>query len=128
MCIIISQPKHDYKTSVKINKRELLDCLDRSTLLISESDHKPVIMEIAEDSMVLRLRSAIGDMRETIAVEKTGEDLKIAFNPKFLIDALRVISDEEVSLYFVRFNYPCTITDAEGSYTYVILPVNFTED
>lgn len=119
---------HDHKTAVKVNKRELLDCLDRSTLLISESDHKPVIIEISEEQMVLRLKSAIGDMRETIAAEKTGEDLKIAFNPKFLIDALRVISDEEVNIYFISFNYPCTIKDEEGSYTYVILPVNFTED
>ncbi len=78
--------------------------------------------------MVLRLKSAIGDMRETIAAEKSGEDLKIAFNPKFLIDALRVISDEEVELFFIQFNYPCTIKDEAGSYTYVILPVNFTED
>ena len=48
------------------------------------------------------------------------------FNPKFLIDALRVIDDEEVDLYMVNPKAPCFIRDAEENYIYLILPVNFT--
>ena len=67
-------------------------------------------------------------MDESLFIEKEGGDLKIAFNPKLLIDALRVIDDEEIDVYFVKYNYPCTIRDQEGTYSYVILPVNFTEE
>ena len=120
--------REDHETHLKINKRMLLDCLDRSTLLVNESDKKPVIMTITDEEMNLRLRSAIGEMNESIPIQKDGKDLKIAFNPKLLMDALRVIDDEEVDLYLVKYNYPCTIKDDEGSYSYVVLPVNFTED
>ena len=49
----------------------------------------------------------------------------IGFNPKFLIDALRVIDDEEVDLYFMNAKAPCFIKDEDESYIYLILPVNF---
>ena len=49
----------------------------------------------------------------------------IGFNPKFLIDALRVIDDEEVDLYFMNAKAPCFIKDENQSYIYLILPVNF---
>ena len=56
---------------------------------------------------------------------KEGKDLLIGFNPKFLIDALRVIDDEEVDLYFMNAKAPCFIKDESQSYIYLILPVNF---
>ena len=49
----------------------------------------------------------------------------IGLNPKFLIDALRVIDDEEVDLYFMNAKAPCFIKDENQSYIYLILPVNF---
>ena len=49
----------------------------------------------------------------------------IAFNPQFFIDALRVIGDEEVSLYMSNPKYPCFIRDDAKTYIYLILPVNF---
>lgn len=124
---IDSMLSQDYKTHFHVNKKEFLNCLNRSTLLINESDHKPVIIDIHDEDMTIRLKSAMGIMNEHIEIQKDGEDLKIAFNPKLLIDALRVIDDEEIDLYLVKYNYPCTIKDGVH-YTYVVLPVNFTEE
>ena len=56
---------------------------------------------------------------------KEGKDILIGFNPKFFIDALRVIDEEEVSLYMVNPKAPCFIKDDEGKFIYLILPVNF---
>ena len=67
----------------------------------------------------------MGTMKEEILVNKQGKDIMIAFNPKFLIDALRVIDDENVDIYMVNSKAPCFIRDEEGSYIYLILPVNF---
>ena len=115
----------DYETKIKMNKRELLDCIDRATLLVKEGDKKPVIIDVRDTSMQLKMNSTVGSMDEDIDIEKEGKDLKIGFNPKFLIDALRVIEDEEIMLYMVNPKAPCFIKDEEESYIYMILPVNF---
>ena len=115
----------DYDTKVKINKREFLSCIDRATLLIREGDKKPIILNIQDGSLQLKINSFVGSMNEEIEIEKEGKDLLIGFNPKFFIDALRVIDDEEVTLYMVYPKAPCFIKDDAGTYVYLILPVNF---
>ena len=115
----------DYDTKVKINKRELLDCIDRATLLVKEGDKKPIIMNITDGNMELKINSFIGSMNEDIDITKEGKDILIGFNPKFFIDAVRVIDEEEVSLYMVNPKAPCFIKDDEGKFIYLILPVNF---
>ena len=115
----------DYETKVKINKKELLSCIDRATLLVKEGDKKPIIITINDESMELKINSIIGSMNEEIDITKQGKDMMIGFNPKFLIDALRVIDDEEIDIYLVNPKAPCFIKDAEEKYIYLILPVNF---
>ncbi len=115
----------DYETKVKINKREFLSCIDRATLLVKEGDKKPIIINIKDDVMELKMKSQIGTMDEEIFITKEGKDLLIGFNPKFLIDALRVIDDEEVTLYLMNPKAPCFIRDDKENYIYLILPVNF---
>ena len=117
---------NDYETKVKINKKEFLNCIDRATLLVKEGDKKPIIINILDGTMELKINSILGSMNEDIDIEKQGKDLMIGFNPKFLIDALRVIDDEDVDLYMVNPKAPCFIKNQEESYIYLILPVNFT--
>ena len=115
----------DYETKVKINKREFLDCIDRATLFVKEGDKKPIIITIDDTGMQLNINSQMGSMNEEIDIDKEGKDIMIGFNPKFLIDALKVIDDEEISIYLVNPYAPCFIKNEEESYIYLILPVNF---
>ena len=89
----------DYETKVTLNKKEFLDSIDRATLLVKEGDKKPIIINIQDEMMELKIKSEKGTMDEEIMITKEGKDLLIGFNPKFLIDALRVIDDEEADLY-----------------------------
>jgi len=114
----------DYETKIVINRQEFMSCIDRATLLVRESDKMPVIINISENNMELSIDSAIGSMDENMDIEQTGRDIIIGFNPKFLLDALRVIDDENVSIYFVNAKAPCFIRDDNGHYVYLILPVN----
>ena len=114
----------DYETKITINRQEFMDCIDRATLLVRESDKMPVIIDVTDGQMELRIDSSIGSMDEEIDIEKTGKDIIIGFNPKFLLDALRVIDDESISIYFVNAKAPCFIRDEKSSYIYLILPVN----
>lgn len=116
----------DYETKVAINKKELLECIDRATLLVKEGDKKPIIINITDGVMELKINSTIGSMNEEIDITKQGKDLMIGFNPKFMIDALKVIDDEEIDIYLVNPKAPCFIRDVQEKYIYLILPVNFT--
>ena len=115
----------DYETKVVVNRKEFLDAIDRASILIRESDKKPIIINITDDGMQLKLNSAFGTMNAELTITKYGKDLMIGFNPRFLMDALRIIDDEEVTLYMMNPKSPCFIRDEEESYIYLILPVNF---
>lgn len=118
---------NDYETKVTINKKEFLDCIDRATLLVKEGDKRPIILNITEDTMELKVSSQIGSMDELIDISREGKDIKIGFNPKFLIDALRVIDDEIIDIYYMNPKAPCFIRDENQTYIYLILPVNFVD-
>ena len=119
---------NDYETKITVNKREFFNCIDRATLLVKEGDKKPLVINITDNNMALSINSALGAMEEELMIEKFGKDILIGFNPRFLIDALRVIDDEMIDIYLVNPKAPCYIRDEENTYTYLILPVNINQN
>lgn len=93
--------------------------------MIRENDKKPLILNVGDNTMELKLNSSFGSMNAELLIHKTGKDIMIGFNPKFLIDALRAIEDEEINIYMMNPKSPCFIKDEEETYIYLILPVNF---
>ena len=85
----------DYETRVHVNKKELLDCIDRATLLIKEGDKKPIIIDIKNESMELKIKSQIGSMDELIFCTKDGKGLRIGLKRTGRCDALSVIEEEQ---------------------------------
>lgn len=115
----------DYNTKITINKKELQGCIERASLLIRESERKPIIINVTDGSMEMKIQSAIGSMNEDIDISKEGRDIMIGFNPKFILDALRVIDDEEITMYLVNPKAPFIIKNDEQSYIYLVLPISF---
>lgn len=113
----------DYKTKIEINKREFMDCIDRATLLIKEGESKPVFLTVKDGILDLSINTFIGTMDEKIDIAKEGEDLMISFNPKFLLDILKVLEDETITLYMTNSKAPCFIRNENNSYIYIVLPV-----
>ena len=117
------------RPKLSINKKRISWIVStRATLLVREGDKKPIIIHITDGSMELKIDSAMGSMNEDIDIEKEGKDILIGFNPKFLIDALKVIDDETIDIYLVNPKAPCFIRDEEETYTYLILPVNINQN
>ena len=85
---------------------------------------KPLSIDVTDNNIAVKINSSLGKLDEDIDIEKTGKDVKMGFNPKFILDALRVIDEESVSFYIVNAKAPCFIRDDEGSYIYLVLPVN----
>ncbi len=115
---------NDYLTKVTVNKKDLSDCIERASLLIREREAKPIVFDIEENTMGLSIQTAIGSMQEKVDVEQTGDDIRIGFNPRFLIEPLRVIDAEIIDLYLINSKAPCCIRDENDTYLYLILPVN----
>ena len=114
-----------YNTKFTVDRKEFLSCIDRATLLVKEEDKKPVIIMVHDDTMEMKINTVMGRMDEAMDIVKEGDDINIGFNPKFLIDALRAVDEDQVTMYMVSPKAPCFIRDEEGMYCYLILPVNF---
>lgn len=113
----------DHSTTVKIKRQEFMSTIDRAMLLVNE-EKKPVIISVKNDEMYVSAVSYIGSLKESIPVEKAGNDITIGFNPKYIQDALKVIDDEDICMYMVNPRSPCFIRNDEEGYDYMILPVN----
>ena len=115
----------DYETKVTVNKARLFDCIDRANLFVREGDKKPIIFEIDDNEMSLSIDSPLGSMNELLDIEKEGRNIVIGFNPRFMMDVLKAVNEEEISIYLVNPKAPCFIKNDELTYTYLVLPVNF---
>ena len=116
---------NDYETKISVDKKALLDAIERSLLLIRETDKRPIILKINSEGLNISMNTVIGAMREEMDIAREGKDITIGFNPKFLSDALRAIDDETIDIYMINAKSPCIIRDEASSYIYLILPINF---
>lgn len=115
----------DHNISLKIDRKGLIEALDRSMLLVGANEKKPVVFDIKDNEMSIQLISAVGSMSESIELEKSGSDIRIGFNAKLLTDALRAIDDDTVNVYLDTPKSPCLIGGAD--YKYIILPINLLQ-
>jgi len=115
----------EYETKVRVNTKEMLSSIERASLVITSEERRyPVRFNIGNDKIVITSNTDIGAAREELNVDMSGSDLDIGFNPRYFIDALKVIEDETVDVYFTTSVGPCTIKPVEGdSFAYMILPV-----
>lgn len=115
----------DYETKIKVKTRELLSSIERASLIIPTEERRfPVTFILSNDELVINSNSDMGTVREELKVEMDGKDLDIGFNPRYFIDALRVIDEEEVEIFFTTSIGPCTIKPVKEDYfTYMVLPV-----
>ncbi len=118
---------NDYETKIKINRQDFTSCLDRATLMVKEGDKRPIILNIEDNVMEMKISSQIGKMNDVLDIESEGKPIKIGFNPRFLLDVMRVIDDEEIDIYYMNSKAPCFIRDEGQNYNYMVLPVNFVD-
>lgn len=113
-------------TIAKIKREALYSCVDRASILTRDSK-KPIIASIT-DKINIQIKSPQGSMNEDISADVTGEEIKIGFDPAFMLDALGAIEDSDIYIHFSNPKAPIIIKDEEKTYKYVVLPVNFAED
>lgn len=113
-----------FETEMIIEKEKILESIDRAMLVITEDRKSPVVMNIGDDDIVIDSKTEIGTVTEKISIEKTGKDLKVAFNPRFLLDVFKNINDESIKISFAGQDGPCLIEPLNGEeFMYIVLPV-----
>ncbi|WP_416199031.1 MAG: DNA polymerase III subunit beta [Sporanaerobacter sp.] len=121
--------REEHKTKVKVNRKELQDSLERASLLAKEEKANLVKLNLIEDKIIIKSNSEIGNVNEELPVEIDGEDVKIAFNSKYIIDGIKAIDAEEVEMSFMGSLNPCIIKPlGEENYIYLVLPVRLAKD
>ena len=117
----------EHKTAVRIEKNSLLEGIERASLMAVEGKNNLVKITVKNDLMTITSRSEEGNVKEEIIMEKTGEDIEIGFNSKYLMDALKAVDDEVLMINFNSSVSPCLITPVEGGrYEYLVLPVRIS--
>ncbi|MDR0875105.1 MAG: DNA polymerase III subunit beta [Clostridiales Family XIII bacterium] len=117
----------DNRIALKVDKNELQSAVERAAMIKSDGKNSFVRLSIAEDVVRVSSRGLEGKGQETVAAEKTGEDLEIGFDAKFLIDALKAAEDDVIEMNFNTGVSPSLIRPAGGDrYEYLILPVRLS--
>lgn len=113
----------NFDTQIKVNRMDLLNSVERIALISGIDKKQPIKLEIGDD-LVLTSNTTAGQGHEELEITKEGPDLIIAFNPVFLLDVLRAINEEVVTLTFKNSLSPCIIKCEENdNYKYLILPL-----
>ena len=115
-------------TDVVISNQSLLQRCERAALLAKAGKNNLIKMDFEPDQLTITSNADVGGVHEVIKIENSGETLKIAFNSKFFIDALKVIDDDKIRIGLTTPYGPAVVVPVEGSsYTYMILPVRVSE-
>ncbi len=114
------------KMTAILNREDLLGCIERASLLTKSGKNNVVKLTADDDLLQISANTPeIGKVSETVDVtELTGEALKISFNAKFVIDALRALDSEQVRVSFTGAMAPFVIQPTDqDAILYLILPV-----
>lgn len=116
----------NYETFVIVNKDQIVEALERATLLLRSAQNNFVKFDIKENNICITSNSEIGNVKENIPVTVAGKDLLISFNPRYFLECLRVNPNEFVKICFNEASNPCVIVPTEDNeFLYLILPVRF---
>ena len=114
----------DCNTRMKVDRKSLMQSIERASLMAKEGKNNLIKCTIDGNLLTINSRSDEGSVKEELIVKKEGDNIEIGFNSKYILDVLKVLDDEEISIEFKNSLAPCSIKPIKGdNYEYLILPV-----
>lgn len=118
----------EFKSKAEIETDDFLTSIDRSFLMARENKNIAVKLEVKDDFIMISSNSEMGSSVEKVDIRLEGQDLDIGFNPKYLMDALKVIDSEKIYMQFINNVSPCIITPEDSdNYIYLVLPCRISK-
>lgn len=112
-----------WKTRVLIDREELITAIDRAQLVARDGNNN-IIMNFHENKLTVCASSLLGSTSEEMDVQMNGDNIEIAFNPKYCMNVLKTIPDAQVYFELLSNISPCVVRPVNGdSYYYLIVPV-----
>ena len=124
---------NNWETRIRVNKNNIQNSFERISLISSSSVEKekkyPVKVQVDIGKITILCTNQTGDAKEELYVSTEGKNLEAGFNPKYFLDSLKAIDDEEIYIEFGSNISPCLIKSVENNdYVYMILPIRLKED
>ena len=114
----------DFVSKVSVKRSELIDSIERASVLIRGEKNSFIQFDIKMNKIIITANSEMGKVEETVSADLDGKELKIAMNGKFVLDAIKALTDEIIVLSFNTSVSPFTLTNAsESRCQYLVLPV-----
>lgn len=109
------------ENKMRINREQFLLAVKRGSLL-STPDYQAVKLEVFKNKLVVSKSTPdVGESREELVVDYRGKELAIGFNPGYMLDVLKNLSEEDVELELSDSEKPGVIRI--NGYVYVVLPM-----
>jgi len=114
----------EFSTQIEVSVDEFRKSIDRASLIARQGQNNLLIFRVMNGELSIESKSEIGDVLEKLEVVQTGNDLNIAFNVKYLIDVVRNIGSENMTISMNSAATPVIITPVgDGNYVHLVLPV-----
>ena len=117
-----------WQTRIRVERQNLLNSFERISLISASSIEKekkyPVKVTVDIGKLTISCTNQTGDAKEELYISTEGQNLEVGFNPKYFLDSLKAIDEEEVFVEFGTNVSPCLIKAVDSSeYVYMILPI-----
>lgn len=114
------------KQSTEVDCGELIDSVERVSLLINDTFSTPIRCAFSTDELIISCATALGRAKEKMVISLDGENFEMGLNSRYLLDALKACETNEIVLKFNGANAGVTITPADtenNDMLYLIMPM-----
>jgi len=113
------------KERIALSREEFLHALRRAEIMTSEKSNS-VKLFFGKNKMEITANSPeVGEAKETLAINYKGKEMAIAFNPKYMIDPLNALPNDEVFLELIDELSP-GVLKINGPFLYVVMPMRLS--
>lgn len=117
----------DFNTKVIVNTNEFCESIERASLMARDTKSVVVKMSFKDHYVDISSISELGSVNDKVNIKFEGEKFDLGFNPRYLIEVLKVIESEEVLIELSSSLSPCTIKPInKENYLYLLLPVRMS--
>ena len=122
----------NWETRIRVNRNNLQNSFERISLISSSSIEKekkyPVKVSVDIGKVTISCTNQTGDAKEELYVSSEGKNIEAGFNPKYFLDSLKAIDEEEIFVELGSSISPCLVKSVENNdYVYMILPIRLKD-
>ena len=118
-----------YTVSVKVNVREMVESINRASILISDKVKNPIRTVFEDNTAHLSCETSMGKVSDSILVELTGGPLQVGYNNRYMTDALKATGRDQVILQMSSPVSPIRIVPLEGDdFIFLVMPMRLKDD